>query len=165
MFTVLPGVAGNVLAARASGTLTTEDYRQFTSELEQRIRRYGGVRVFLELDDFHGWDLGAAWADFAFGLKHLGDFQGCAVVGDKKWEEWLTDLGRPFFKVRYFDRSEKTEAWDWLLHHAEESFPSRNVLGRVGAFASQHPFAALAGSVAVGWMLGGALRSRRLSFH
>ena len=166
MFTLLPASAGNVLAARATGKLTTDDYQLFTSELESRIRQFGGVRVYLELEDFHGWDLGAAWADFTFGLKHLGQFQGCAIVGDRKWEEWLIDLGRPFFKVRYFDRSEKGEAWDWLLHHVEDTAPlGRNVLRRVYGFASQHPIAAVAGSVAAGFLLGIALRSRRPVFH
>ncbi len=61
---------------------------------------YGRIRVLMDLQDFHGWDFGAAWADFTFGLKHLGQLERCAVVGDKRWEEWLTDLGKPFFQVR-----------------------------------------------------------------
>lgn len=163
MFTILPGGTGNVLAARAAGKLTTDDYQVFTSELERRIRQYGSVRVFLELEDFHGWDLGAAWADFTFGLKHLGQFRGCAIVGDKKWEEWLIDLAKPFFHVRYFDRAEQGEAWDWLLHHVEDR--SADLLGRVGNFTARHPVATVAGGLAVGFLLWGALRMRRLSFH
>ena len=152
---------GNIVTARASGTLTHEDYQHFTEELERRMRVYGSVRVLLDLEDFHGWDFGAAWSDFTFGLRHIGRFERCAVVGDKKWEEWLTDLGKPFFKVRYFDRSQRAQALEWLRAPEAET-ESSNWLGRLGDFAARHPIACVAGGVALGFLLAGALGARRL---
>ena len=35
---------------------------------------------------FQGWDAGAAWEDLKFDLKHFGDIERLAMVGDKKWQ-------------------------------------------------------------------------------
>jgi hypothetical protein len=151
MFTWMQESQGDIVALRASGRLTHTDYEEFTAEMERRMRQYGAVRVLLDLEDFHGWDFDAAWADFTFGLKHLGRLERCAVVGDKKWEEWLTALGKPFFKVRYFDRFEEAAAWDWLRQPHEEGAPSWPA--RLSELTARHPLASIAGAVAVGFVL------------
>ena len=62
------------MSVRASGTLNYEDYQHFTEEMERRMCMYGKRwRVLMDLEDFHGWSFGAAWADFTFGLKYLGE--------------------------------------------------------------------------------------------
>ena len=33
------------------------------------------AEVAIQLEDFHGWDLHAAWDDLKFGLKHYSDFE------------------------------------------------------------------------------------------
>ena len=40
-----------------------------------------------------------------------------ALVGDRKWEEWMAKVCKPFTtaKVRYSDISEAEAAWAWLL--------------------------------------------------
>ncbi len=151
---------GNIVSVRATGRLTYGDYQHFTEEMERRMRMYGRIRVLMDLQDFHGWDFGAAWADFTFGLKHLGHLERCAVVGDKKWEEWLTDLGKPFFQVRYFDRSEEAKAWEWL-REPEEAKATTSWLNRCETLLSQHPIACAVGGVALGFLLWNTA-SRRL---
>jgi hypothetical protein len=39
-----------------------------------------------------------------------------ALVGEKKWEEWMAKVCKPFTmaKVRYFDASEIDAAWAWV---------------------------------------------------
>lgn len=105
----------NVLHVKATGKLTHADYQRLIPKLEDQLRSHGKLRVLFELDDCQGWEIGAAWDDLKFGLKHGGDCERCAVVGQKRWQRWMTKLAKPFFAVRYFDKSQMPEAWDWIL--------------------------------------------------
>jgi hypothetical protein len=119
MLTFLNKSCGSVLGIKASGKLTRADYERFVPKLEQLIRQYGKVRVLFELDDCQGWEMAAAWDDLRFGLKHGRQVERCAVVGEKKWQEWMTRLSRPFFNAKYFDKAELEKAWQWVLDGAK----------------------------------------------
>lgn len=108
--------SGNIIGYRISGKLHDEDYKIFVPDLEAVIKKEGPVRVLIELHDFHGWDLHAAWDDLKLGVTHYSDFERMAMVGENKWEEWMAKLGKPFAKgeIRYFDAHEIEEAWEWL---------------------------------------------------
>jgi hypothetical protein len=74
------------------------------------------VRILLELDDFHGWELAAGWEDLKFGLRHYRDLERLAIVGDRTWERVMANVFKPFTvgQVRYFDRSEIAAAREWI---------------------------------------------------
>ncbi len=123
MLQFIPVFEDNTIAIRASGKLTHEDYQAFLPELEKQIKELGKVSVLFELDNFSGWDLKAAKDDFEFGMKHMNDFERIAIVGDKAWEHWMVLMMKPFMpygEVRYFERENLQEAWDWLREPAEE---------------------------------------------
>ena len=105
-----------VVGLRLSGTLHDDDHERFVPMMEGIFTVVGNVRLFIQLEDFHGCDLHAAWDDLKFGLKHYSDFERIAMVGDHKWEEWMASFCKPFTnaKVKYFDRSEVEAAWKWL---------------------------------------------------
>ena len=46
-------------------------------------------------------------------------FKRLAIVGDRKWEEWMANFCKSFTKakVEYFDRFEVYAAWKWLIAH------------------------------------------------
>jgi hypothetical protein len=121
MFQKLSESSEKILGFKVSGKLTDEDYKAFVPQIEKIIQEFGRISLLLELDDFHGWDLGAAWDDFKFGMKHIKDFKRVAIVGDKKWEEWMAKLAKPFMRaeVKYFDGSQLQDAWGWL--HGKKS--------------------------------------------
>jgi hypothetical protein len=158
MITFLPESQENLLAARFSGTLTRDDYGQFRDRAEQLMRQYGKVRCLLELDDIQGCEPGAAWDDLKFGLSHLGRFEGCAVVGDRRWEEWMIKLSKPFFPVEYFDRSQRDAALDWVRH--PERAVRHGLVGEVWDFARRHPLASAAVGLGVGALVVWSLRPR-----
>jgi len=117
MLQFLPVADGNILAARASGKLSHEDYQNFLPKLEKEIKSLGKISLLLELDNFHGWDLKAAKDDFEFGMQHMDDFDRIAIVGEKAWERWMVAMMKPFVPfggIRYFDRDKLQQAWDWL---------------------------------------------------
>jgi len=144
MIEFLPECQGNVVAVRASGQLTHEDYEQFRPRVEEAQRRHGSVRVLMELDDFHGWTVGAAWDDLKLGLAHLGQFERCAIVGDRAWERWMVALGKPFFDVEFFDRSQAAQAREWLRRPTLPGTPvGRPWLEDLAGMVRRHPVAAV----------------------
>lgn len=117
MHEVLGRSEGNVVGFRVSGTLRREDYDDMTALLEKRIDEYGPVRILFEMaPEFDGWTPGALWEDVRFDLTQNQQMTRAAMVGDERWEEALTKLAQPFAhaEVRYFDLSEREEAWRWL---------------------------------------------------
>lgn len=122
MLQFLPVFDGNTIAVRASGKLSHQDYQDFLPKLEAQIKELGKVSILFELDNFLGWDLEAAKDDFKFGMSHLDDIERFAIVGDKAWEHWMVMMVKPilpFVKVRYFNREDLQEAWDWLREPEE----------------------------------------------
>jgi hypothetical protein len=105
-----------VLGLKLSGKLHDEDFRQFVPTMETILTAEGKVRLFVQCEDFHGWDLHAALDDLKFSLKHYSDFERIAMVGDRKWEKWMAGFCKPFTnaKVKYFDTSEVDAARKWL---------------------------------------------------
>jgi hypothetical protein len=105
-----------IVGFRLTGKLHDEDYKSFVPTVEATLATEGTVRMFAQFEEFHGWDLHAAWDDFKFGMKHFSDFERIAMVGDRRWEKWMANLCRPFTKakVKYFDASEVDAAWTWL---------------------------------------------------
>ncbi|HEB98967.1 MAG TPA: hypothetical protein ENJ05_05630 [Thiotrichales bacterium] len=116
MFERIPVEDKNIFAFKARGKLTEEDYRQFLPQLEELIRKYGRISLYIELEDFEGWEAGAAWQDFRFGLRHDRDFDKIAIVGDKGWEKPLIKFADLVTRtrIRFFHKDEQKKAWDWL---------------------------------------------------
>jgi hypothetical protein len=99
-----------------NGKLHDADYKVFVPLLETAIKAQGKVRLLAQFEDFHGWDLHAMWDDTKFATQHCADVERIALVGDKKWEEWMAKVCKPFTlaKLRYFDVKEIESAWQWL---------------------------------------------------
>jgi len=116
MFQEIPANDERIIAFKAIGKLTHDDYQEFLPRLEPLIEKAGTVSVFLELENFHGWDLAAAKDDYAFGKKYANNFRRIAIIGEKRWGRWLARFARPFTgaEVRYFERDDLQQAWDWL---------------------------------------------------
>jgi hypothetical protein len=116
MIEQLPESSGKILAFKMSGKLHDADYKQFVPLVDAAVAQYGKVRLLAQFEDFHGWDLHALWDDTVFATRHCGDVERIALVGDKKWEEWMAKVCKPFTmaKVRYFDVADKAAAQAWL---------------------------------------------------
>lgn len=116
MFTVLPADKGRALHIKASGRLTHKDYVELTPEIDRQITESGPIRMLLDAEEFEGWDLRAAWDDMVLGIRHWGDFERIAIVGDKKWEEraaWVLDHVWPG-EIRFYPVEKVEAAWAWV---------------------------------------------------
>jgi len=107
----------NILTMRLSGKLTKEDYERFVPEIEHMIKVHDKVRILVELVDFHGWTVAAAWEDTKFGMRHFSDIERMAIIGDAAWEKGMALLLKPFTKakVKYFDASQMAAAKTWIM--------------------------------------------------
>lgn len=116
MFQAIPVVEEKIFAFKATGKLTEEDYEKFLPELEKLIQENGSISLYIELEDFHGWEPEAAWEDMKFGEEHDDDFDRIAIVGSSPWMKWMVSLGNAFTHtdIRYFNRDQSQQAWDWL---------------------------------------------------
>jgi len=117
MFQTIPVAEDNIIAIKASGKLTDADYQSFLPQLNTFIdSSETPVSILIELEDFHGWDKKAAWDDFEFGMKSEDDIERIAIVGENRWQKWMTIIGNAFTstEMRYFSRDELSEAWSWL---------------------------------------------------
>jgi hypothetical protein len=110
-----------LIGLKLGGKLHDAEYKQFVATMGTILTAEGKVRLFIQLEDFHGCDLHAAWDHITFSLKHYSNFERIAMVGDRKWAKWTTRLCKPFThaKVRYFDRSAVDAAWNWLYEIVE----------------------------------------------
>jgi hypothetical protein len=80
------------------------------------VAQQGKIRLLAQFHDFQGWDLHALWDDIKFSATHCTKIDRFALVGDKKWEQWMAKVCKPFTmaKIRYFDASELSAAQTWL---------------------------------------------------
>lgn len=116
MFEMLPGSEGKTVAVRAVGKLSDADYEALLPELEKRISTYRQINLLIDLEDFEGWRLHAAWDDFAFGMTHWHHFNKIALVGDKGWEKMVAKISNVLVggEVLFFDLDQRDRAWAWI---------------------------------------------------
>ena len=106
---------GRTLEIQVTGKLTKEDYEHFVPRTEELMQE-GKVKILMSMHDFSGWEMGALWEDIKFDIKHFGDIEKLALVGEKQWEKGMAMFCKPFTtaKVQYFDQSELDQARGWL---------------------------------------------------
>ncbi|MGW8256255.1 MAG: STAS/SEC14 domain-containing protein [Thermoguttaceae bacterium] len=103
---------------KANSKLTDEDYKTvLIPELEKILSEHGKARLLLDMgDDFHGWELSAAWDDFRFGMAHRKDFEKMGVVGGPRWVEWSMKIGSLLIsgEIKCFPANEREAAYAWI---------------------------------------------------
>ena len=116
MVEMLESKADNVVAFKLSGKLHDADYKTFVPHVDEAIDRHGKTRILSWFHDFQGWDAHALWDDIAFATTHCTKIDRIALVGEKRWEEWMAKVCTPFSmaKIQYFDAGEVDSAWKWL---------------------------------------------------
>ena len=116
MIEILPESQDNMVCLRAVGKLTDAEYQKLIPELESFLEKHGTARIYCDITEMEGWELAAAWDDFAFGVKHWNDFTKLALLGNQRWEELSVKIGDKLTKadVRYFPEEEKEAALAWI---------------------------------------------------
>ena len=108
--------SGNILGYKVVGTIIKEDYTALTAEVEALLQQESSICLLLDLEEFEGEKIKAWGADFKFGHEYRKKIARMAIVGDKKWQEWMTALVDPFYarEAEFFPTGERAAAWEWL---------------------------------------------------
>lgn len=116
MIQILPETEGKVIATRADGKLIPSDYSKVLPIIKNRLQTYHKVRWYFEMEAFKDWDVATSRQDIKFDILHANDFEKMAVVGDKEWEELLTNFIESFTyaEIKFFKPEERIVALDWI---------------------------------------------------
>lgn len=106
----------NIIYSIAKDKLDDHDYNKIVPLLEEKIRSFKNIRWYFEMQDFHGWTLSAMWRDAKFDFAHKDEFEKIAMVGSEKWEDWLSQIMKPFTKaeIKFFKLEERELAKAWI---------------------------------------------------
>ena len=126
MFKILSRSSGNVIGIRVDGLLTHADYQKVLPEMEDLIREYGAIRVFLEITGIPYATPKACMDDLEFDVAHNEDIERVAVIGNRAMHEWLAKLTALMFRdaeVEFFDSADGEKGWDWIEEGEENIHP------------------------------------------
>ncbi len=117
-FELLSGLPNDVVAIKAHGIITADDYRDMLVPLvAKKLERHEQLKLlFIIGEDFIRYASGAVWDDFRFGVMHLGDFSKIAIVSDVAWIRHSVKMFAPLMgaKVRVFHLEEEEKARSWI---------------------------------------------------
>jgi len=109
--------SGSVVGYKVVGKVTAEDYQKLEPEVQTLVDKYDDdVCLLLNLQEFAGEEAKAWLPDLKFGHRFHDKIARMAIVGDKRWEKWLTSLADPFYAkdAKFFHSAEIDKAWAWL---------------------------------------------------
>jgi hypothetical protein len=106
----------NLVELRVRGRLSREDYDTIVPLLVELANEHGLLRFLIFLDDFHGLELDAFWAELKFDVKNRKNFGRIAVVGATKLQRAAIEAAAVFFpdSVEFFSREETAKAREWI---------------------------------------------------
>jgi hypothetical protein len=121
MLQLLEESRDELVAVRLAGSVDRHDYDVMLPILEEKIKQYGKIRVYVELQDAEDISLQALWEELKFDFRHAADFERVALVGNRQWLDWLTVMASPFTtaKVKYFEPLDRDKALDWVKSSEE----------------------------------------------
>jgi len=85
-------------------------------KFEELISREGTVRVLMDMSEYKSEAPGAWKDDLRFGREFHKKIEKMAIVGDKRWENWMADFCAPFYAraARFFHTDDSVAVWEWL---------------------------------------------------
>ena len=108
--------SGNILGYKVIGKIVKEDYITLRADVETLVQQESDICLLLDLEAFEGEEIKAWGADLKFGRDYRKKIAKMAIVGDKKWQEWLTAIVDPFYarEAEFFPTDQREAAWEWL---------------------------------------------------
>ncbi|RYD35355.1 MAG: STAS/SEC14 domain-containing protein [Verrucomicrobiaceae bacterium] len=102
---------------RLSGTVEAAEFTAMQNLLGKEIDAGAKPRILAILENFDGWERGAAWGNLDFLYWHSSEIAKIAIVADPSWEsEAMAFAGADSRSapVKFFPASAREAARDWL---------------------------------------------------
>ncbi|QJT10930.1 STAS/SEC14 domain-containing protein [Oceanidesulfovibrio marinus] len=112
----------NIVELVIDGRISRDDFDRAIEIINRVIEEHGSVKLLEDIRAFGAVDPSLIWEDLKWAFAHFKDISKTAIVADRKWLEWYTNIFKPFVKmeVRYFDSSEIDDARRWLAEPPEQ---------------------------------------------
>ncbi|WP_423841002.1 STAS/SEC14 domain-containing protein [Vibrio mytili] len=107
----------SLLVFKARGKLTHEDYEAIVPVLDASLEGINSkhLKMLVDITEFSGWELRAAWDDFQLGLKMGFTIEKIAIYGDKNWQELAAKVGSWFISGDIESFGSYDSAVKWLI--------------------------------------------------
>lgn len=104
------------LTMKAVGKLTHEDYEVITPMIDSTLLgvKDPKIKAYVDLSEFEGWELRAAWDDFKIGLKHGFAFGKIAIYSSSKLLDYGVKISSWFMSSEMKQFESEEEALQWL---------------------------------------------------
>jgi hypothetical protein len=120
MLEKISDVPDSVLGFRASGELTSDDYKNvLVPAVEAALRSRDKLRLLYLLgEDVTGFSAGAAWQDTKVGMEHVSRWEKIAVVTDKDWLRHSVNIFGYLIpaEIKVFPAAEEADARAWIAN-------------------------------------------------
>jgi hypothetical protein len=117
-FEEIEGLPGDVVALRAVGIITAQDYRDTLIPLvKEKLKTHDKIKCLIVLgEEYATYSGDAAWSDMKFGVGHVRDFSRAAMVTDIGWITRAAKLFMPLmpFAFETFPLAELENAKEWI---------------------------------------------------
>ena len=116
MFEKMSESTGPVVGYKVTGKVTADDYKRLEPAVQALVDEYDSVNMLLDLQDFAGEEIKAWLPDLKFGHRFHDKIGKMVIVGDKRWQKWLTALVSPWYakEAKFFAPNDSDKAWAWL---------------------------------------------------
>jgi hypothetical protein len=108
----------NIVAFRASGTVSREDYDKVVyPAVSELVNRTGRLNYIMVIDTpLHNFTIGAWWKDALLGLKQLTKWHRVAILTDSEGVNQFTSIVSLILPGEYkgFRTTQLTEAVEWV---------------------------------------------------
>jgi predicted transcriptional regulator len=108
--------SGSIVGYKVVGKVTVDDYLELEPAMQALVDQHDSVNMLLDLQEFSGEEVKAWLPDLRFGHRFHDKIARMAIIGDKRWQKWMTALVSPWYaqQARFFLPEESDKAWAWL---------------------------------------------------
>lgn len=114
MYRRLSETSRHVLAYDLGVELTAEDVEAIHAELSAAIEEQDAVRVLVMADRLQDVEPAAMWRELRMTPEVLGHVERLAVVGDQRWQDWVTTLSDTLAEAESFEADALATALEWV---------------------------------------------------
>lgn len=116
MLHILSIINDNIIVSKATGKLAKKDINKIHPLIQMILAKGLKVRWYFEMQDFNVYEFNLLLEDLKGDVMYANDYERIAIVGEKKWKNWLTQSMKYFTKaeIEYFNINQKKEAKIWI---------------------------------------------------